>query len=115
MWLDWPELEDGSVVPLRSKYRHVPILAASDWCQPMQWKVVEFGDMTDAQLAVAIINLRLEQPYGSTLMKLDALRRKLAEVGLTAEEWNINFTHAGRLPDSCPWVLHGPRQRRDSC
>ena len=28
MWLDWPELEDRSVVPLRSKYRHVPILAA---------------------------------------------------------------------------------------
>ena len=60
MWLDWPELEDGSIVPLRSKYRHVPILGASDWRQPMQWKVVEVGDMTDAQLAVAIILLRLE-------------------------------------------------------
>ena len=95
----------------------MPLLAASDWRQPIQWQVVEFGDMTDAQPAVAIILLRLEQPYGSTLMKLDALRRKLAEVGLTAEEWNIfvsclcmegfivrkhtanatNSTHAGRL------------------
>ena len=28
MWLDWPELEDSSVVPLRSKYRHVPILGS---------------------------------------------------------------------------------------
>ena len=73
MWLDWPELEDCSVVPLRSKYRHVPILAAADWRQPMQWKVVEFGDMTDAQLAVASILLRIEQPFGSTLMKIDAL------------------------------------------
>ena len=36
MWLDWPELEDRSVVSLRSKYRHVPILAAADWRQPMQ-------------------------------------------------------------------------------
>ena len=89
MWLEWPELEDGSVVPLQSKYRHVPILAASDWRQPIQCKVVEFGDMTDAQLAVAIILLRLEQPFGSTLMKLDSLRRKLADVGLTAEKWNI--------------------------
>ena len=101
--------------------------AASDWRQPMQWKIVEFGDMTDAQLAVTIILLRLEQPYGSTLTKLDALRRKLAEVGLTAEEWNIfvsclcmegfmirkhtanatNSTHAGRLP-----VPDGDRWRR---
>ena len=45
--------------------------------------------MTDAQLAVAIILLHLEQPFGSTLMKLDSLRRKLADVGLTAEKWNI--------------------------
>ena len=118
MWLDWPELEDYSVVPLRSKYRHVPILAAADWRQPMQWKVVKFGDMTDAQLAVAFILFRIEQPFGSMLMKIDALRRKLDEVGLTAEEWNIfvsclcmegfmirkhtgnatNSTHADRLP-----------------
>ena len=35
IWLEWPELEDGSVVPLQSKYRHVPILAASDWRQPI--------------------------------------------------------------------------------
>ena len=55
----------------------------------MQWKVVEFGNMTDSQLAVAIILFRLEQPLGSTLMKLDSLRHKLAEVGLAAEEWNI--------------------------
>ena len=53
----------------------------------MQWKVVEFGDMTDAKLAVAFILLRIEQPLGSTLMKIAALRRKLDEVGLTAEEW----------------------------
>ena len=84
----------------------------------MQWKVVEFGDMTDAQLTVASILFRIEQPFGSTLMKMDALRRKLGEVGLTAEEWNIfasclcmegfmirkhtgnatNSTHADRLP-----------------
>ena len=89
MWLDWPELEDGSVVPLRSKYRHVPILAAADWRHHMQWKTVEFGDMTDAKLAVAIILFRIEQPAGSTLMKIDALRRKLDEVGHSAEEWSI--------------------------
>ena len=35
IWLEWPELEGGSVVPLQSKYRHVPILAASDWRQPI--------------------------------------------------------------------------------
>ena len=27
MWLEWPELEDGSVVPLQSKYRHVAFYA----------------------------------------------------------------------------------------
>jgi hypothetical protein len=45
--------------------------------------------MMDARLAVAAIVLRLEQPYSSTLMKIDSLRHKLSEVGLTAEEWNI--------------------------
>ena len=44
----------------------------------MQWKVVEFGDMTDAQLAVASILFRIEQPFGSMLMKIDALRRTQA-------------------------------------
>ena len=45
--------------------------------------------MTDAQLAVAFSLLRIEQPLDATLMKIDALRRKLDEVGLTAEEWSI--------------------------
>ena len=39
MWLEWPELEDGSVVPLQSKYRHVPISGASDWRQPLEWNM----------------------------------------------------------------------------
>ena len=135
MWLVWPELEDGSVAPLQSKYRHVPILVASDWRQPLQWKHVEFGDMTDAQLAVAIIMLRLEQPYGSTLMKLGSLRRKLAEVGLTAEEWNIyvpclcmegfmvrkltgnatNSKHAGRLPVRGCCMIHDNAESFANC
>ena len=135
MWLEWPKLEDGSVVPLQSKYRHVPILAASEWRQPMRWKVVEFGDMTDAQLAVAIILLRLEQPFDSTLMKLDSLRRKLAEVGLTAKEWNIfvsclcmegfmvrkhtgnatNSKHAGGLPVRGWCMIHNNDESAANC
>ena len=96
----------------------------------MQWKVIEFGDMTDAKLAVASILFRIEQPFGSTLMKIDALCRKLDEVGLTAEEWSIcasclcmegfmirkhtgnttNSTHADRLPvRGCCKVQDGDR------
>ena len=89
MWLDWPELEDGSVVPLQSKYRHVPILTARNWRQPVQWKTIEFDGNTDATLAVDIILNRLEQPFNSAHMKIGTLRRKLAEAGLTAAEWNI--------------------------
>jgi hypothetical protein len=89
MWLDWPALEDRSVVPLHSKYRHVPILATRNWRQPMQWKTVKFGSNTDAKLAVAAILNRIEQPFGSTHMKIDSLRRKLAACGLVASEWDI--------------------------
>ena len=135
MWLEWPELEDGSVVPLQSKYRHVPILAASDWRQPMHWKVVEFDDMADAQFAVAIILFRLEQPLGATLIKLGSLRRKLAEVGLAAEEWNIfvsclctegfmvrkhtgnatNSKHAGGLPVHGCCMIHDNDESAANC
>ena len=113
----------------------MPILAASDWRQPIQWKVVEFGDMTDLQLAVAIILFRLEQPLGSTLMKLDSLRRKLAEAGLAAEEWNIfvsclciegfvvrkhtgnatNSKHAGGLPVRGCCMIHDNNESAANC
>ena len=135
MWLDWPELEDRSVVPLQSKHRHVPILAARNWRQPMQWKVVEFGDKTDAQLAVTSILNRIEQPFGSTFMKIDSLRRKLGEAGLTAGEWGIfasclcmegfmirkhtgnatNSRHASELPVRACCKIHGNDKTFSNC
>jgi hypothetical protein len=91
--------------------------------------------MTDAQLAVAIILFRLEQPFGSALMKLGSLRRKLAEVGLTAEEWYIfvsclcmegfmvrkhtgnatNSKHAGGLPVRGCCMIHDNDETAANC
>ena len=135
MWLDWPALEDRSVVPLRSKYRHVPILAARNWRQPMQWKTVKFGSNTDAKLAVATILNRIEQPFGSVHMKIDSLRRKLAACGLVASEWDIfcsclcmegfmirkhtgnatNSKHANELPVRACCKIHGDDKTFTNC
>ena len=101
----------------------------------MQWKVIEFGDKTDAQLAVASILNRIEQPFGSTYMKIDSLRRKLAEAGLTAGEWNIfasclcmegfmirkhtgnatNSRHASELPVRACCKIHGSDKTFSNC
>ena len=64
-------------------------LALSEWWRRARWKLINFDGVTDAQLAQAIITMRLEQPYNSTLMVTGDLRKKLAEVGLAASEWNI--------------------------
>ena len=68
-------------------------------------------------------------------MKLDGLRRKLAEVGLTAEEWNIfvsclcmegfmvrkhtgnatNSKHAGRLPVRGCYMVHDSDETAANC
>ena len=113
----------------------MPILAAPDWRQPMQWKVIEFGDKTDAQLAVASILNRIEQPFGSTFMKIDSLRRKLGEAGLTAGEWGIfasclcmegfmirkhtgnatNSRHASELPVRACCKIHGNDKTFSNC
>ena len=135
MWLDWPALEDRSVVPLHSKYRHVPILATRNWRQPMQWKTVKFEGNTDAKLAVAAILNRIEQPFGSIHMKIDSLRRKLAASGLVASEWDIfcsclcmegfmirkhtgnatNSKHANELPVRGCCKIHGGEKTFANC
>ena len=135
MWLDWPALEDRSVVPLHSKYRHVPILATRNWRQHMQWKTVKFEGNTDAKLAVAAILNRIEQPFGSIHMKIDSLRRKLAASGLVASEWDIfcsclcmegfmvrkhtgnatNSKHANELPVRGCCKIHGGEKTFANC
>ena len=47
--------------PLESQYRRVDLEQTADWRRRVRWKSVEFGDLTDAQLAQRIITMRLEQ------------------------------------------------------
>ena len=49
-------------------------LEESDWWRRARWKLINFGDVTDAQLAQATITMRLEKPYNSALMVIGDLR-----------------------------------------
>ena len=98
-------------------------LEESDWRHRARWKLINFDDVPYAQLAQATITMRLEQPYNSTLMVIDDLRKKLAVVaselhiyvsclcmeGFMVRKWTGNATNsrnAGRLPVRGCCLLH---------
>ena len=98
MWLDWPELENAFVTPLRSAYRVVNIAQVTSWDDPPVCKSILYTSdddragapaMCDAHLAVPRITCRLENPLRSTLMDLEELKAKLRECGLDDEAWSI--------------------------
>jgi hypothetical protein len=65
MWRQWPERE-RDVPPCDSQYRVVIQETTTDWdCVP-RWKVVNYT-LTDAQMAIAFITARAENPRGSKL------------------------------------------------
>ena len=75
MWRQWPERE-RAVSPCDSKYRVVVHETTTDWnCAP-RWKAVDFT-LTEAQMAVARITARAENPRGSKLwLRLKEFVRK---------------------------------------
>ena len=88
MWLDWPDLEDAFVTPMRSAYRVVDIATVTTWDQPSVLKTFvndvtddsgETKRLRDAQLAAARITNRLENPLRSTLMDIERLKKMLGE------------------------------------
>ena len=64
-WRQWPERERG-VPPCDSQYRVVTQETTTDWSCAPRWKVVDYT-LTEAQMAVARITARAENPRGSRL------------------------------------------------
>ena len=98
MWLDWPNLEDAFVTPMRSAYRVVDIATVTTWDQPsvLRTFVYNFKDesgetkhLCDAQMSVPRITNRLENPLQSTLMDIERLKALLRECEINDEEWSI--------------------------
>ena len=98
LWLDWPDLEDAFVTPMRSAYRVVDIETVTTWDQPSVLKNLVYAvkddsgetkRLCDAQLAAARITNRLENPLRSTLMDIERLKAMLGECELNDEEWSI--------------------------
>ena len=83
MHREWPVQEHG-VAPCDSKYRVVLQETTTDWnCTP-RWKAVEYTQ-TEAQMAVAHITCRGENPRGSKLWL--RLKEFVRSAKLNPEQW----------------------------
>ena len=79
MYRPWPEREYRDVTPTNSRYRVVEIEETMEWKLKARWKVIKHNQ-TEAQLAVASIGAREEQPDNSAAYKPAVLPRMVREV-----------------------------------